>query len=120
MGFRLGAMSLRNLFTKPVTKMYPEVQPQFPPALKGEIANDIKLCIFCSTCVVKCPADALKVDKTAGTWAIDRFACVQCGSCVRACPKKCLSMEVRLPKPATQMSELVMHRPEPEPEVKAA
>lgn len=92
MGFSLSGMTLKNLFSKPVTRMYPAEPQVYYERSKGHIDNDIDACILCGICEMKCPSLALKVDKEARTWTIDPFSCVQCNTCVRACPKKSLSM----------------------------
>ncbi len=105
-------MTLKSIFSKPETVLYPVVEKSAPAGLKGHIANDMSVCILCGICQKTCPADAIKVDKGEKTWAIDRFACVQCGSCTRACPKNCLSMLPTYQKPSTQKSEEVFHKPQ--------
>ncbi|MDR2492445.1 MAG: 4Fe-4S binding protein [Coriobacteriales bacterium] len=115
--FHLARMSMRNLFSKPATRRYPTEAPSFAPMTKGHVVNDIALCILCGICVKKCPADALVVDKPAGTWAIDPFACVQCYTCVRACPKDSLSMLPDYTKAAVGKSVHVEKKPQ-QPETK--
>ncbi|MCK9151562.1 glutamate synthase-related protein [Methanobacterium alcaliphilum] len=42
------------------------------------------LCVFCGTCEIVCPTDAIKVvDNHA---EIDKTRCIMCGSCLAACP----------------------------------
>lgn len=42
------------------------------------------LCVFCGTCEIVCPTDAIKiVDDHA---EIDKSRCIMCGSCTAACP----------------------------------
>ncbi len=118
--FKLGKMTLRSLFGKPETVLYPvQTRPQ-PEGLKGHIVNDIESCILCGICEKRCPTGALAVDKKAGTWTIDRFRCVQCGSCVRECPKHSLSMAPDYAKPAMVKGVHVERKPEPSEEEKAA
>lgn len=99
----MGKMTLRSLFGKPETVLYPVVSKPAPAGLKGHISNDMDACILCGICERTCPAEALGVDKAEGTWTIDRFRCVQCGACTRACPKECLTMEPEYQKPAPGM-----------------
>lgn len=107
-GFKLGKMTLKSLFSKPETILYP-VQTKEPPAgLKGHVANDTSACILCGICQKRCPAAAITVDKAAQTWSIDGFRCVQCGSCVRECPKQCLSMEPTYTPCATHKHPLTL------------
>ena len=101
-GFKLGKMTLKSLFSKPETVLYP-IEKKTPPAgLKGHVTNDVEICILCGICQKRCPAAAIEVDKAARTWSIDRFRCVQCGSCVRECPKQCLAMEPTYEPPAAR------------------
>jgi ech hydrogenase subunit F len=86
-------IALRNLFSKPATRLYPfVVRPAFS-ASRGRISIDFAACILCSSCSRHCPANAIVVDRQAALWRIDRFSCVNCGACVEVCPKKCLVME---------------------------
>lgn len=118
--FKLGKMTLRSLFGKPETVLYPmQTRPQ-PAGLKGHVANDVKTCILCGICEKRCPTGAIIVDKKGGSWSIDRFRCVQCGSCVRECPKACLTMEPDYAKPSASKGVDVSRKPEPTAEEKAA
>lgn len=101
--FKLGKMTLTSLFKKPATVCYPLESKPAPTGLKGHIENDMNLCILCGMCQRACPADAIEVDKKAGTWSLDPFRCVQCGSCVRCCPKDCLSMVPTYTTPSEKM-----------------
>ena len=118
--FKLGKMTLRSLFKKPETIMYPAQKRYQPEGLKGQILNDIDTCILCGICEKRCPTDAIKVVKKEEFWQIDRFRCVQCGTCVRECPKDSLTMDPNYPAPAPQKSVETLHKPEPSEEEKAA
>lgn len=98
--FSLGKMTLRSLFGKPETLLYPFETRPYPRGLKGHIENNIEACILCGICQRTCPSSALTVDKKKSTWSIDRFRCVQCGACIRSCPKDSLSMAPEYQKPA--------------------
>ncbi|MCC6109965.1 MAG: 4Fe-4S binding protein [Denitrobacterium sp.] len=118
--FKLGKMTLKSLFTKPSTVLYPfEEKPQ-PAGIKGHIENDITACTLCGTCSRVCPAGALIVDRKAGTWSIDHFRCVQCKSCVLNCPVPCLTMAPGYQKPAREISRETLQKPAPSPEELAA
>lgn len=83
---------LKNLFSKPATRMYPQVPRVYPERTRGHIGIHIDDCIFCGICSRKCPTGAIGVARDTKTWSIKRFGCIQCGECVGVCPKKCLSM----------------------------
>lgn len=91
---------IKNLFSKPATKMYPFVPRAYPERTRGHVCIDAQACVYCGLCGRNCPANAITVDRTAKRWSIERFSCVQCGYCVETCPKKCLSMAQTYTQPA--------------------
>ena len=95
---------LKNLFSKPVTRLYPAVPREYPARTRGQIGIDIDACIFCGICSKKCPTGAITVDKAATAWSIERFGCIQCGACTEVCPKKCLSMLTNYTDPQPKKS----------------
>lgn len=90
--FPFAGTVLKNLFSKPATVGYPFEPAQYPERMRGHVEIRIEDCISCGLCARNCPPGALKVDRAAGSWTINRFDCVQCGNCTNVCPKKCLSM----------------------------
>lgn len=86
-------IALKNLFSKPATRQYPEVPRTYPANSRGHVEVDMDACILCGLCSRKCPSGAITVDRGAGTWSIDRMGCVQCGDCTTGCPKHCLEMK---------------------------
>ena len=87
------SVALKNLFSKPATRPYPEQPREYPDRTRGHVEVDIDTCVLCSLCARKCPTGAITVDRAAKLWEIERFGCIQCGCCVETCPKKCLSMK---------------------------
>ena len=82
---------LKNLVSKPATRMYPFDKREPFKDSRGHISGcDIDKCIFCGICQRKCPADAIVVNKSEKSWEIDQFKCVICNACVEVCPKKCI------------------------------
>jgi len=119
--FKLGGISLKGMFSKPATKMYPTVVPEYFDRTAGHVENtDIKGCIMCGICSKRCPTSCITVDKDSGVWSINPFDCVSCGSCVRECPKDCLVMFNVYTAPATSKEPVVVKKPELTPEEKAA
>ena len=117
--FKLGKMTLRSLFNKPETVMYPAETRFAPEGLRGHITNDMSKCILCSICEKRCPCGAIKVDKPNETWTIDYFRCVQCNTCVDECPKNSISMLPTFTSPAETKGLTVLHKPELTEEEKA-
>lgn len=118
-GFKLGRMTLRSLFKKPETVLYPVEKRYEPEGLKGHIEVDIKNCTMCGVCQKRCPTGAITVDKEAGTWTINRFDCIQCRTCVRDCSFGCLTMLPTYQKPSTDKYSVTETKPEPTEEEKA-
>ena len=104
-------IALKNLFSKPATTKYPEVPREYPERTRGHVAINIDDCILCGMCMRNCPPGAIKVDRAASTWSIQRFDCVQCGYCTEVCPKKCLSMVPGYPEPQPEKQAEVHQKP---------
>ena len=85
-------MTLKSLFSKPATKLYPLEKPHFFEQTKGRVHLEPDSCRYCGLCASVCPTQALDVDRKALTWSIDRFRCIQCRSCIEACHEGALSM----------------------------
>lgn len=117
---------LKNLFHKPVTTAYPAVPREYPERTRGHIEIEDDKCILCGMCMRSCPPGAIKVDRNAKTWEINRFDCIQCGYCTEKCPKKCLSIVPGYTTPEeTKQSDVhsipyVMPTPAAKPAVKPA
>jgi ech hydrogenase subunit F len=91
MFFSLAKTVLKSLFKKPVTVQYPFGPRTYFKGTRGSIDIVIAQCIFCGICQRKCPTGAIKVDKAAKKWIINRLRCISCKGCVEVCPKKCLT-----------------------------
>lgn len=117
---KLRKMTMRSLFKKPETIMYPVETRPAPEDLKGHIENRIEDCTLCGVCAKRCPSGCISVDKAAGTWSIDGFDCIQCRVCTRECPQNCLTMEQGYTKPARIKEATVIEKPGPSPEEIAA
>ena len=128
--FSMTRIVLRNLFTRPATRMYPwpgkaegrgamdggrapgrEREPHRAPASRGHIEIDIEVCIFCGACAKRCPTDAIIVTKAQKEWNIDRLRCCACNACVEVCPVKCLSMDNRYTAPTVTRDKDIFRQP---------
>ena len=84
--------ALRNLVSRPATRLYPtEIRPRFVGA-RGQIEFDLETCNFCMLCARRCPAAAITVARDDRYWSIDQLVCIACGVCVDVCAKKSLTM----------------------------
>lgn len=84
---------LKNMVSKPATRMYPKEKRESYKDTRGQIDIEIDKCIFCGICSKKCPSNALVVNRNEKSWEIDHFKCIICGECEEVCPKKCISTE---------------------------
>ena len=93
------SVTLRNLFVKKFTLMYPEEKTPQSPRFRGLHAlrsypNGKERCIACKLCEAVCPALAITIESNVaedGTrrttrYDIDLFKCIYCGFCEEACP----------------------------------
>lgn len=88
--FKLTPYVLDNLASKKATRRYPQEKRSAYENARGELVNQIELCLFCGSCMLKCPSQCIRVDKKNAVWTYDPFACVYCGICVGICPGKSL------------------------------
>lgn len=79
---------LKNLTSKPATRLYPFEKRESYKNIRGKLEIDIDTCIFCGICSKKCPSDAIVVNKAEKSWEVDPFKCIMCSVCCDACPKK--------------------------------
>ncbi len=103
--------TMKNLFSKPVTKNYPAVPAVYPERSRGHIEIEIEKCISCSICAKNCPPGCLSVDRKKGTWTINRFDCIACGYCTTKCPKNCLHLAPGYQTPMPEKSSETFTRP---------
>lgn len=56
----------------------------------GSFQIDVEKCINCSTCIICCSFDAIRIqgDSVCG---IDQGKCINCGTCAENCPVRAIS-----------------------------
>jgi ech hydrogenase subunit F len=87
--------SLRNLVSRPATRLYPtEIRPRYDGA-RGFIEFDVDTCNYCMLCMRRCPAAAITVNREERMWAIEQLTCIACNVCVEVCAKKSLTMSTQ-------------------------
>jgi NADH-quinone oxidoreductase subunit I len=102
---RAMGITLRNLFRRPVTVMYPDTPRPYPDRFRGLLAltydreTGEENCIGCRLCEYICPPQVIKVEmlKTekrnyAKTFTLELYACEFCELCVQVCPTDAIIM----------------------------
>jgi len=97
-------VTLRTLFKRPVTVMYPLVKEVLVPRARGVIALDPAACTVCMLCARECPDWCIYIEghkeeqppskpgrRPRKRAILDRFdidfaLCMYCGICVEVCP----------------------------------
>ncbi|NBX86250.1 MAG: NADH-quinone oxidoreductase subunit NuoI [Proteobacteria bacterium] len=92
-------ITLRMLFAKKFTLMYPFEATPISPRFRGEHAlrrypNGEERCIACKLCEAVCPAQAITIEaepradgsRRTTRYDIDMVKCIYCGLCEEACP----------------------------------
>ncbi|MCY2965689.1 MAG: 4Fe-4S binding protein [Planctomycetota bacterium] len=54
-------------------------------------AVDLRLCTVCGDCVVCCPVDCLRIDRS-GAVVVTPHKCVSCAVCAAVCPVDAIAM----------------------------
>lgn len=95
------ALTLKTMFTKPVTRQYPEEKRPAMPGFRGMHAfvrdpeTGKEKCIACGLCASICPSQCIyihtKEDPDTGRKAVEKYEievlrCIFCAFCVEACP----------------------------------
>lgn len=106
-------ITLRHIFTRPVTVRYPEERLSLAPRYRGIHEFELNKCIACDLCAKACPVDCIYIEKTGPRriskdtglvdesdpkngqltrFAIDYSKCLFCALCTEPCPTDCIHM----------------------------
>lgn len=96
------ALTLKRLFSKPITRQYPDEKPQIRVGFRGQHAlvrdpeTGRSKCIGCMRCAMACPSRCIRIrshkDKEPGSrrfidcYRIESLRCIYCGYCEEVCP----------------------------------
>ncbi|MBZ0297148.1 MAG: 4Fe-4S binding protein [Anaerolineae bacterium] len=100
MKIKIGTMlrdTVRSLFRKPVTELYPAERQATPERLRGQLYWNPEKCTGCCLCMKDCPSNALElitIDKANKRFVMryDIGRCTFCAQCVQNCRFNCLEM----------------------------
>jgi NADH-quinone oxidoreductase subunit I len=96
------SLTLRKLFSRPITRQYPEEKPEIRRGFRGQHAlvrdphTGTSKCIGCMRCAVVCPSRCIRIrchkEPATGNrriidcYRIEALRCVYCGYCEEVCP----------------------------------
>lgn len=99
------ALTMRKLFSKPITRQYPTEKPNVRLGFRGQHAlvrdavSGASKCVACMRCATVCPSRCIHIrfheDEETGSRVVDQYdiealRCVYCGYCEEVCPVNAL------------------------------
>jgi NADH-quinone oxidoreductase subunit I len=120
---RAMGVTFRNLFRKPVTVHYPDVQRPYPDRFRGILAlayekdTGEEACIGCRLCEYICPPQVIKVEMLkaekrnyAKTFTLELYSCEFCELCVQVCPTDAIIMMKSFDLAAADRRDLLLDK----------
>jgi NADH-quinone oxidoreductase subunit I len=94
------ALTMKTLFTKPVTRQYPKEKRPVEPGFRGlhalvrDPSTGREKCIACGLCAAICPSQCITMhtgedadnQKVIESYEVEVLRCLFCALCVEACP----------------------------------
>lgn len=120
-------VTLREVVRRPITEMYPEVKPEYPPGsrsipvLKPNEESGLLNCTSCGLCERNCPPTVIHitqaVDPDTGKkkpwpeqFILDYDHCMVCNICIEVCPFDALEMADVCELSAYQVGDLTFDK----------
>jgi len=92
-------VTLKYLFSRPITVEYPDMLPEIPDGWRGVHAYETDRCTICRLCERVCPVQCITIEGEGKgrnarllRYEIDYGMCLFCNLCAEACPTACLWM----------------------------
>ncbi len=83
--------TIRNLFSRPSTRRYPDVKVEPLGNFRGLVEYYPEKCIGCKLCERYCPSNAIEFH-SKGKIDFDMGKCIFCGMCADVCPTKAIGI----------------------------
>ena len=121
------SITLHEMFTRPVTVLYPEEKPPFErgsrsvPVLKVNEATGTLNCTSCGLCERSCPPSCIHIEQAVvdgkrkpwpESFQLDLSHCMVCNLCVEACPFDALEMADVVELSSYQVQDLIFEKQE--------
>lgn len=86
---------VKNLFGGPATRMYPiQVREPFENA-RGHVVFDGDKCVLCGICALRCPAEAISINKETKELTFEPARCIVCSLCSESCKSEAVRLEFK-------------------------
>ncbi len=92
-------VTLKHLFSRPVTVEYPKALPDVPEGWRGWHAYETDRCTMCRLCEQVCPVQCIRLEvegkgkeRKLVRYEIHYGLCLFCNLCAEVCPTACLWM----------------------------
>ncbi len=120
------SITLREMFTTPITVFYPEEKPPMErgsrsvPVLKVNEGTGLLNCVSCGLCERSCPPSCIKIEQALDakgdrqSWPeafeLNLSHCMVCNLCVEACPFDALEMADVVELCSYQVQDLIFDK----------
>lgn len=114
--FRSILEAVKNLFKKPQTLDYPNIEIEKDEKYRGLIEYSEENCIYCMKCEKACPPGAIlftpaenpsdnEKNKKGLKYNYNPYLCIYCSECVDACPKASEALWQSNKKPSVALQD---------------
>jgi len=117
-------LTLRFLFSRPITILYPYEKRELPPGYRGlhvlkvDPQTQEMKCIGCTLCARACPDHLITIETSAGetkkrkvdVFDVDISRCMFCNLCAEACPHSALELSSKYELATTTRDGLIYHK----------